>query len=721
MKYWLLTTEYPPFYGGGISTYCEHTVKMLEAHGDEVTVFIPDATQNNYAIVTNELSRIVKFNPAQRQCSAFLGHEAAMSYSLALTIIDCIRNEGKPDVIEVQDYLALGYYTLQFKHLLYQELASVHIILTLHSPAFLYLHYNREGSYKFPNYWIGEMEKSCLQCADCIISPSEYLVHEVSKHFEISPEKFTIIRNPFLRQNEPALFINEANTEITFFGKLSPQKGVFEMFKYLSKMWDAGFERKLNVIGGTEKVYYPEMKTMGQLIQEKYARFFKKGLIKFTGKIPPTHLQSHLSNSSIVLIPSINDNLPYAAIEAMCLGKVIVASKQGGQAELIEHGVNGFIFDHECEGDFEQKLLNATRLNADEALEMGTKASQTVVEKLSYDSIYKEKIEKIRQVRNSATNTFFPFTRPTITPEYSIPSGASPGNILLSVIVPYYNMGAYIDECISSILNSDYELKEIIIVNDGSTEERSISALHKYRQIPYVKIVDQDNMGLAKSRNIGSTHAKGTFIAFLDADDQVLPNYYSKAIKVLTQYSNVYFCGAWVEYFQNKSGIWPTWNPEPPYILLHNSVNSSSLVYKKEAFTKAGLNDPLTDYGIEDYESVIHLISAGYGGVVLPEPLFRYRIRRKSMYRQLSYYKTLYSYQYIANKYKSLYGKYGSELYALQNSNGPSYAFDNPSFETKVISRQASARNLRGMLKKVIKKYPRVKAAILFIKANLNR
>ena len=108
---------------------------------------------------------------------------------------------------------------------------------------------------------------------------------------------------------------------------------------------------------------------------------------------------------------------------------------------------------------------------------------------------------------------------------------------------------------------------------------------------------------------MGAKNSRGRFLAFLDPDDKVAPDYYSKAISLLEKFNNVYGVGCFVKYFEQKTSYWITSSPQPPYILAHNSVNSSALVYKRNAFLIAGLNDKDVDYGLEDYESVISMIS----------------------------------------------------------------------------------------------------------------
>ena len=90
MKYWLLTTEYPPFFGGGIGSYCATTAKMLSENGHDVTVFVCDASVRDVVEEQKENLRIVRFNTSRTKSYAFLGHVTNISYEFAHIVKDFI-------------------------------------------------------------------------------------------------------------------------------------------------------------------------------------------------------------------------------------------------------------------------------------------------------------------------------------------------------------------------------------------------------------------------------------------------------------------------------------------------------------------------------------------------------------------------------------------------------------------------------------------------------
>ena len=96
---------------------------------------------------------------------------------------------------------------------------------------------------------------------------------------------------------------------------------------------------------------------------------------------------------------------------------------------------------------------------------------------------------------------------------------------MISVIVPVYNVEKYLEECLDSIQNQTYSDIEVILVNDGSTD-KSKEICGKYcKQDNRFQLLNQENQGLSAARNNGVAASTGEFIAFVDSDDIILPNY----------------------------------------------------------------------------------------------------------------------------------------------------------------------------------------------------
>lgn len=108
------------------------------------------------------------------------------------------------------------------------------------------------------------------------------------------------------------------------------------------------------------------------------------------------------------------------------------------------------------------------------------------------------------------------------------------GNSKVSVIVPVYNGGAYIEESVKSLLKQSYENTEIIIINDGSNDN-TMEILEKIRlEHPSVVVINQENKGVSEARNSGIAASCGEFIMFMDSDDNVSRDWIKKAVEHIT-------------------------------------------------------------------------------------------------------------------------------------------------------------------------------------------
>lgn len=96
---------------------------------------------------------------------------------------------------------------------------------------------------------------------------------------------------------------------------------------------------------------------------------------------------------------------------------------------------------------------------------------------------------------------------------------------LATIVVPFFNVKEYLDECLESIFDTDSEAFEVLLIDDGSTDGSS-SIAHRYSELfPNIcRVIEQENMGIANARNKGLDNAKGEWIVYVDSDDFVDPS-----------------------------------------------------------------------------------------------------------------------------------------------------------------------------------------------------
>lgn len=207
---------------------------------------------------------------------------------------------------------------------------------------------------------------------------------------------------------------------------------------------------------------------------------------------------------------------------------------------------------------------------------------------------------------------------------------------LVSVIIPCYNTEKYIVECIESALVQTYENLEIIIVNDGSTDQ----SLQQIKSVidKRCQIISVENGGVAKARNIGIAASKGAYIGFLDADDLYHKTNIEEKINFLEQNPSISLVHGFEEVFDSESKqiieIAKGQDGEVLNSLLlfkEKVIHSpSSVVIRKELINKiGGFNEMLSTSA--DWEFWVRCAKEGSFGI-LSKALTKYRIHDAQMH-----------------------------------------------------------------------------------------
>lgn len=120
---------------------------------------------------------------------------------------------------------------------------------------------------------------------------------------------------------------------------------------------------------------------------------------------------------------------------------------------------------------------------------------------------------------------------------------------LISVIIPAYNAEPYLAECVSSIISSSIDNIEIIIVNDGSTDNTKVIAEAFAETNDNITVIDSPNCGVSHARNMGIECANGEYIMFVDADDALFPNTCEIMLSCIKEYDCDIVCGESAEFY----------------------------------------------------------------------------------------------------------------------------------------------------------------------------
>ena len=199
----------------------------------------------------------------------------------------------------------------------------------------------------------------------------------------------------------------------------------------------------------------------------------------------------------------------------------------------------------------------------------------------------------------------------------------------VSVIIPCYNQGRFLDEAVDSVLAQTMPDFEIIVVNDGSTERFTNKLLENYKRSK-TTVRTIENRGLPAARNHGIRQSRGQYILPLDADDKIAPEFLEKCCKLLDEHAKIGFVYTYVKFFGGEEGSWQTEHFDERKLLVGNIVSVCSLIRREAVESVAGYNENMK-LGFEDWDLWIGLAEQGWQGYRIPEPLFFYRKRKGTM------------------------------------------------------------------------------------------
>ncbi|WFB37404.1 glycosyltransferase family A protein [Kiritimatiellota bacterium B12222] len=185
---------------------------------------------------------------------------------------------------------------------------------------------------------------------------------------------------------------------------------------------------------------------------------------------------------------------------------------------------------------------------------------------------------------------------------------------LVSVILPLHNGERSIVAAIESIRAQTYAPIEILVVDDGSTDQGA----EVVRTFSEVKYIHQAAQGVAAARNMGLNHAQGHFVAFLDQDDLWLPDKTRLQFELLTSQPNAVYALGWEHCVLEAGCERPCWVPENMMKEDHLGVHLGTMLARRSAFELYGHFD--TQYRFaSDFEWFVRIRKLGGVEVVLPQ------------------------------------------------------------------------------------------------------
>lgn len=304
---------------------------------------------------------------------------------------------------------------------------------------------------------------------------------------------------------------------ILYAGVVNQRKGVFDLVKALDRILEEKPNVRLVIAGNGNH---------SEILKYANQRWAN---LTITGSLEKSVLFDFYQMADIGVVPSYIEQCSYTTIEMMHHSLPLLVADVDGLKELVpdEYGLRTPLVLNDNEAHIDVNKLSQNILSI---LNNKNKANR----KARQARIY---AEQHLEVSKMGEQTVKIYNRLIEEQETQRTLNCYSNDPLVSVILPCYNGEKYLQECISSILCQSYTKLELIVVNDGSTDNSS-TILESYKDDRLIVIHNKQNIGIVDSLNYGIKYAKGKYIARIDTDDIMQQNRLYKQVKYFEESNN---------------------------------------------------------------------------------------------------------------------------------------------------------------------------------------
>ncbi len=223
----------------------------------------------------------------------------------------------------------------------------------------------------------------------------------------------------------------------------------------------------------------------------------------------------------------------------------------------------------------------------------------------------------------------------------------------ISVVIPCFNHGEFLSEAVASVTGIGRDDIELIVVDDGSTDKRTLEEMDKLGARG-IKVIRQENKRLAAARNAAIAASRGEYIFPLDADDRMRSGWIDRAIEILRSDPKVGVVYGDAECFGTRTGPWETGPLDLDRMLDMNYIHASALYRRSVWEQNGGYDGTMPVQGLEDWDFWLGALEHGWHFSYIPEVFFEYRQATESMItRALGFVEAVE--QFVARKHGSMY------------------------------------------------------------------
>jgi glycosyltransferase involved in cell wall biosynthesis len=371
-----LTHEYPPYPHGGVGTFTQILARKLVQCGHQVTV-IGFYTVEQTITDDDEGVCVIRLPHARIRKSSFLVNGRRLRNALL-----ALHRQQPIDVIEGPEY-SLAFLPKKF---------PIPRVIRMHGGH----HYYSVTLQKKPRPWRSFLERRSFARADALCGVSNYVAEETRRLLQLGDRLIEVIPNSIsVEEFVPQSAIPEQTGLVIFTGTLVEKKGIRQLIQAMPHVIAELPQAVLWVVGRdtlepSTKVSMIESLTL--LLPERI-----RNHVVFHGAINHQKIADMLAQAQVAVYPSHMEAMPVAWLEAMAMGKAVVASRTGPGPEIIDDGINGLLcnpFDPQSIAGAIINLLQDSQLRR----AFGSAAREKAVERFSVDVVVQQNLEFYQRV-----------------------------------------------------------------------------------------------------------------------------------------------------------------------------------------------------------------------------------------------------------------------------------------------------------------------------------
>lgn len=213
----------------------------------------------------------------------------------------------------------------------------------------------------------------------------------------------------------------------------------------------------------------------------------------------------------------------------------------------------------------------------------------------------------------------------------------APATAKLAVVIPCFNHGEFLPAAVASVTSLERDDVKLILVDDGSTDERTCMEVESLIAAG-IKVIRQENKGLASARNAGILASSAKYILPLDADNRLRPAYIDHAIRILDSNPQIGVVYGDAEYTGIRTGRWRVGRFDCDRLMEANYIDACAAYRRSIWEQNHGYDSTMPAQGAEDWDFWLSTVEHGWQFAYVPEVLFDYRVAEESMLTHLRAY-----------------------------------------------------------------------------------